>query len=515
MAASSADVRSALELPSASSSHLQASSKKIAAQTTRKPEGISRELFSLIGPSATTLVAQLAQPRLKQKPNLGGNNNSKWELRSFKNGARSDSLELQHWVKASDASTEDAYQFVKYNVQRPTFAYSLDEYTQLLEGSSITSVDTRPAYSSPTDKDWTKEETDYLMNIVHEYETRWYVIHDRYDYPAGSARSMEDLKDRYCSVCRKLIRNQPWASDDASKNTLLASFSFEKDREVLRKKYIASLEDRTKEQIAEEEALYIEVKRLEQNERRFKRDRDNLLRTLAGIESGLPDIVEDEVQLAQLHADMKFSSHNKRKGGMNLDIDIPSTPLASSSRRPTIPKNSAYDAQHCITRQDLSSSSANVTKAAHQPAFLRSFRMPYPKSNIAPKVTQILTELGVSHTRLVMPTLANITALENLMDAASTLVETKKVVDKVDYDIQVMKSRLGMQESAPTKTEDMDDATMDVDDADGEIDAEGEDGRAQSVVSTRSARSRKQRRSMSVSSVDTVSTRAGTKRQRR
>jgi len=60
---------------------------------------------------------------------------------------------------------------------------------------------------------------------------------------------------------------------------------------MTRKKYVASLESRTTEQIAEEEALYIEIKRLEQNERRFKRERDELLRTLLGVDSGLPEII--------------------------------------------------------------------------------------------------------------------------------------------------------------------------------------------------------------------------------
>ena len=41
-----------------------------------------------------------------------------------------------------------------------------------------------------TDNDWTKEETDYLFSTVQEYDLRWYVIHDRYDYP-GPVRAIE------------------------------------------------------------------------------------------------------------------------------------------------------------------------------------------------------------------------------------------------------------------------------------------------------------------------------------
>jgi len=68
------------------------------------------------------------------------------------------------------------------------------------------------------------------------------------------------------------------------------------ERELTRKKYIESLKSRTPQQIAEEESLYIELKRLEQNERRFAREREELLRMVAGVESGLASVaIEDEM----------------------------------------------------------------------------------------------------------------------------------------------------------------------------------------------------------------------------
>ena len=75
--ASAADVRSILSLPSPSTP-APAQPKKATAPLARKPSGISRELYSLIGPSAPTLVAQVAKPRLKQKPNLGSGGSTKW-----------------------------------------------------------------------------------------------------------------------------------------------------------------------------------------------------------------------------------------------------------------------------------------------------------------------------------------------------------------------------------------------------------------------------------------------------
>ena len=77
---SAADVRSILSLPNPSTpGPSQPRKTPGTTQRARKPEGISRELYSLIGPSAPTLAAaQLAKPRLKQKPNQGGGGRVKW-----------------------------------------------------------------------------------------------------------------------------------------------------------------------------------------------------------------------------------------------------------------------------------------------------------------------------------------------------------------------------------------------------------------------------------------------------
>ena len=42
-----------------------------------------------------------------------------------------------------------------------------------------------------SDPEWTKEETDYLFNLMREYDGRFFVVHDRYEYPNGPERSIE------------------------------------------------------------------------------------------------------------------------------------------------------------------------------------------------------------------------------------------------------------------------------------------------------------------------------------
>lgn len=170
------------------------------------------------------------------------------------------------------------------------------------------------------------------------------------------------------------------------------------------------------------------------------------------------------------------------------------------------------DALHCIQRIDLPPNATTSTKSSHVPVYLRSYKLPAPKTAAAPRIAQVLGELGISHTRLVMPTKENCAQLESLIEAAAALVETKKLVDKVDQDIRVAKIRLASRTSDGDEGETP--GAMDADD-DGEGAEEDEEGRAQSVVSGRSGRGRKQaRRSMSISSVDT-STTGGPKRKKR
>jgi len=80
-----------------------------------------------------------------------------------------------------------------------------------------------------------------------------------------------------------------------------------------------------------------------------------------------------------------------------------------------------------------------------------------------------------------MPTRDNVAQLESLLEATMALIEMKRVVDKVDYDIEVLRTQLGLIESENLRTERMD---MD----ENIVDETGNDGRAQSISSARSGR---------------------------
>ncbi|KAF9644509.1 hypothetical protein BDM02DRAFT_938105 [Thelephora ganbajun] len=478
--ASAADIRSVLSVPDPTPGSSQQPQKKPTA-TSKRPQGISRELYELIGDSVPSVVPQHSKARLKLKPNLGsGPPRSRWEWREFKNGARTDKLRLNHWVKAG-TDPDAVYRFEHYNVVSNPYKYTDEEYAQLLE-----------------DPEWSREETDYLFKMIEDYDSRFLIVHDRYEFPGGVPRLLEDLKDRYYSICRKLVRSRPWNGDEVSRAKVLGLLSFEKERELTRKQYLRSLESRTPEQIAEEEALYLELKRLEQTERQFKKDRDDLLRTLLGVESGLSDIqLGDDSSLHGLSS-MPEIKKSKKKTGSTMEIDSPSVATPSSSimqaqKRIQTVKSAAYDAQHCITRTDVPQITA--TKSSHQAATLRSYKLPTPKQAMATKVAQTLLEYGVNSSRLVMPTRENLLHLESLIDATTLLLEAKKNVDRVEQDIRLMKAKV-LRRDEQLGGGEGGEAPMDVDQ---EAVADDDDA---GIQPGRGARKKNARRSMSVSSVD-------------
>src|SRR5258708_1377703 len=94
---------------------------------------------------------------------------------------------------------------------------------------------------------------------------------------------------------------------------ILASSAKEKSR----REFIENLWNRDPAKVAEEDILYLELKRLEQTERKFARNRDTLLRNLAGIESGLSGIDIQEDGLVGWGGNPADLPQPKRQGGRN------------------------------------------------------------------------------------------------------------------------------------------------------------------------------------------------------
>lgn len=91
---------------------------------------------------------------------------------------------------------------------------------------------------------------------------------------------MEDLKDRYYSVYRKLILQGKGNDYIPDRQSLAQQYSYDKSKEIERKNALIMLFNRTKEQVEEEEALFVEAKRIELNEAKLSRERESLLNSL-------------------------------------------------------------------------------------------------------------------------------------------------------------------------------------------------------------------------------------------
>ncbi|WVF67783.1 hypothetical protein IAT40_002544 [Kwoniella sp. CBS 6097] len=383
----SQDVRSILNLPQAGPS--TSAPKKLSSAAARKPDGITRELYALIGDNAPSLAqaqASLASVKYRERPSL---------------------------------KKKVHCQF---------------EYDQHLQVS-----------------DWTSQETTYLFDLLKQYDLRFIIVADRYEYksPTGQTRkrSVEELKDRYYTICRRLIRTRT-ASDPAAQQQLIHAYSFDKSREVKRKQYASELFHLTAAEIAEEEALYIEIKRMEQNERRYRADRDDLMRTVMGFDSGLLTLDQSNVDTI-LGVD-KNKKRKRMEEGEPVVQEPPPTKTAKDSaafgewiRSENVTDRT--DAAHCIYRLPPPPSNPQSSHLAskhpvHQAVHLRSTKLPLPKPTASIRITEMLGELGISAHKLVMPTRGNIEAFDSLLQAAGSLIDMKRQVDRVEQELRTIRS---------------------------------------------------------------------------
>ena len=454
----------------------------------QRPEGMSRELYALLGPNAPSLVmgsggngalttlegienagtnAQRAfRPKFVRKSNAVAVR--KWMWSPFRNPARSDTqtnildedkghgLVLHHWrplvpneEESDEARLEDAWS--PFNTSSQVFHYSTEEYNQHLR-----------------DDDWTKDETDYLIGMCEMYDLRFIVIADRYEWP-GKQRSIEDLKSRYYTIARRLLRERISNDDLETRQAQLQTFAFDRNQEVERKRAVEKLFSRTPEQLAEEEALYVETRRLEQNEAKFAKERDDLLRLLGGWES-LPNCSSRNV--AATGAGLLWTPGVNEEPDNKKRRKTEAGATASSAKGDA--KQALFDAQHFITRftpntpnvlrkpypnligtpsalPPVAATGAQGTKAesnAHHGAYLRSMRMLTFRPNQYTRAVQALSELHPPiGSRLVYPTATNVEKWETLLGAVAGGLEMKKQLDRVEAEYRIAQERLQALES--------------------------------------------------------------------
>ncbi|KAI8470122.1 MAG: hypothetical protein J3K34DRAFT_521591 [Monoraphidium minutum] len=228
----------------------------------KRPEGMSREAFALLSGSNPLMTTQLMEglkKGKKDKPNRPtGKGTVVWRAQPFTNQARTDGLQLVHWAKGfkdANGRVRDAhegdYPFAKYNKKCPVFRYDEEEWATLIHDAG---------------SNWSRPETDHLLDMVEAYDQRFIVIADRWDFPRGPPRSLEDLKERYYGVARKLLIARE-GTDAALSNHPLVKHPYNGAQDRQRKAALMSLLDRDTSQEEKDNAVLEQARQIEERRR--------------------------------------------------------------------------------------------------------------------------------------------------------------------------------------------------------------------------------------------------------
>ena len=150
-----------------------------------KKEGINSDLINLTG-GFPCIIPTNNNIDNKEKQR------QKWVWSEFENPARIDGLRLNHWQRIEDVKKD--YEYAQLNKKINIVNVRKEEYFQVCD---------------KLDPTWDWEETEYLWDLCRTFDLKFIAIHDRYNYNNNNYnndRSIEDLKERYYSVCRKILK---------------------------------------------------------------------------------------------------------------------------------------------------------------------------------------------------------------------------------------------------------------------------------------------------------------------
>ncbi|KAK2040222.1 SWR1-complex protein 4 [Colletotrichum somersetense] len=506
----SSDVRDVLNLPDSHAGPRPAKKQKTSALRPNL-KGLAREVQNLGGDNPIAIVPEISI--FKKRRFASRKPATKWELKPFTNSARGDNgaLVLKHWKRKTsmveqtaalggDAEMKDAEgeqaaskledsMFAKFNVEVDVPQYSEDQYQTNLQSD-----------------DWTKEETDYLLSLVRDFDLRWPIIWDRYDYvpeaingeasadgdeskaiiPVPKPRTMEDLKARYYEVAAKMMAVQKpvqyMTQPEYTLHELMANFNA--NQEKLRKEFANNALTRSKEEAKEEESLLLEIKRILARSDRFNEERRELYNRLdyPHTDQDISAFKSSAGLQTLLQNLMNADKSKKRKSLMAADAVSPSTPAAgqqtaaaasdsNANRRESIAAAAAAAAppekphkeppssvaqtptaptggkkgQQQQERRKLSEAEMHVYGVTHHDRLSSGPTFRYEKINKLfthksnqqqLRIMNTLNELDIPP-RLVMPTAPVTSQYELLLGAVNSLLDARKVTDKIDAEIKL------------------------------------------------------------------------------
>lgn len=412
----------------------------------------------------------------------------------FTNPARADGLVLKHWRRkpttappvqeaddatmqegdtadASDMYVESCSDYAKYDIKVDMPSFTDEEYDQFLRSD-----------------DWSREETDYLFEVVRDYSYRWPVIWDRYDYvpsrqfmpestdgdqslatmpfAPSKKRSLEDLKARFYDISAKLMKQRiPEVSMDADQYSLYEMLTkFDPVMERNRKMLATALINRTMDEVKEEEFLLTELQRINMAANRLDAEREELRARLDAppqnpqASAGLQAFTSSQALQALFQQLFQQDRSKKRAAGggtgpgrLSLSAnDMVHTPgsaqqqLSAANRRQSMAQSQQTPAQtpvkHLSPHQEHRFNVSTHDRLTSGVTFGsdKLLKMRQAKSNVqTQKIGQMLAALGVSDI-VSIPTSKVGEVFEVLVTKVSKLLDVRKVREKEEGECKVL-----------------------------------------------------------------------------
>lgn len=320
------------------------------------------------------------------------------------------------------------------------------------------------------------------MNLAIEYDLRWIVIADRYDYAStqsqldgvvgndhvrlvnAQSRMMEDFKARYYKVVGLMmdVRQPKSSMTESEYATYEKLIGFDPKQETIRKKLAEALLSRTADEIKEEELLLGELKRIVTNEERFLAERNELYSKLEYPPSLSSTAVYESSQgLGQLLQTLLAVDKNKKarrslvgqgdgtsspaqansgQGGTNPSSREQRASMAGSSLKKG---GSGIQQRHLTPREESKYGVSRHERLTGGVSFRsgRIDKLTLAKSAAqAQKVQAALVQLQIP-IKAVMPTAQVCAQYEKLVHAVHGLLDVRKLSEKVDNELRVLRAQ--------------------------------------------------------------------------
>lgn len=339
-----------------------------------------------------------------------------------------------------------------------------------LEATDAMDVDEEEA-SGPLP--WTYEETKLLFEFCKNFELKWFVINDR--FPLKYGRSLEDLKEQFYAMCLMIMTHKSIGNP-----SLIDSLkAFLKPAEIERKHYLLNLLKRTPSEIAEESLLVIEARRFEIAAKKMLMERANLLSLLDLPQAALSvQQYQSSQGLGNLYSQLMIMDKNQRKKSQQKVLQMasdpvpPPIPVAASSlhkrdfqthlqqylsgylkQQPQRPEDSAI--QQLLSKKLTAKEEEayglfyHANERINPGVILRSTQRLsglQQRQSVFRAVNNMLQELdiptaGGTAWKPNMPTRKTMAKYDELTKAVVALLEVKKVKDKLEAEIELIKSQ--------------------------------------------------------------------------